>query len=199
MDAPMGTFSSMGHGHPGSSSSADRRDDDVLDELSRLVKDSRGALAAVARAEGMSPEDAVECVQDGFCTLLELSQRGAATLEGDDARAMIVTIVRNVARNRRRRHFRARPHEDVDAADRADARQTSADEAIARAEDHVRLRACVEELCAIQKAVVTLRLLEEQAGEDVASALGISPGYVAVLLHRAKRELHACMTEQRVP
>ena len=112
---------------------------------------------------------------------------------------MIVAIVRNVARNRRRRHFRARPHDGIDAADRAEAQQTSADEAIARAEDHVRLRACVEELCAIQKAVVTLRLLEEQAGEDVASALGISPGYVAVLLHRAKRELHACMTGPRVP
>ena len=88
---------------------------------------------------------------------------------------MLVTIVRNVARNRRRRHFRARPHEDLDAAQRPDGRQPGADEAIAQAEQHVRLQACVEELCAIQKAVVTLRLLEEQPGEDVADALGISP------------------------
>ncbi|HEX4446503.1 MAG TPA: sigma-70 family RNA polymerase sigma factor [Polyangiaceae bacterium] len=190
MNARAGTFSLMGPPDPLANGP-----EDVLDGLSRLVLHSRGALASVARAEGMSPEDAVDCVQEGLCTLLELSQRGSATLEGDDARAMIVTIVRNVARNRRRRHFQARPHEDVDAAERADVRQPPVDEAIAQAEDHVRLRACVEELCAIQKAVVTLRLLEEQGGEDVATALGISPGYVAVLLHRAKRELRACMTQ----
>jgi RNA polymerase sigma-70 factor (ECF subfamily) len=168
---------------------------DVLDDLSRLVRLSRGALASVARSEGMSPEDAVDCVQEALCTLLELAQRDAAPLEGDDARAMLVAIVRNVARNRRRRHFLARPHDEIASIEsRTPDAGPPADDAIARAEDHVRLRACVEELCAIQKAVVTLRLLEEQPGEDVASALGITPAYVAVLLHRAKRELRACMT-----
>jgi RNA polymerase sigma-70 factor, ECF subfamily len=181
MRAPPDTYSSMAPG-------------DVLEDLSRVVRSQRGALAAVARAEGVTAEDAVDCVQEGLCTLLELVQRGAATLEGDDAQALLVTIVRNVARNGRRRHFRARPHEELEAAERPDGRQLRADESIARAEEHVRLRACVEELCAIQKAVVTLRLLEEQPGEDVAGALGISAGYVAVLLHRAKRELRACMT-----
>ncbi len=185
MSARSDTFSEMG-----STIGAD----DVLDDLSRIVRSQRGALAAVARSEGATAEDAIDCVQEGLCTLLELTQRGAASLVGDDARAMLVTIVRNVARNRRRRHFRARPHEDVDASDHPDGRQPGADEAIAQAEEHVRLRACVEELCAIQKAVVTLRLLEQQPGEDVADALGISAGYVAVLLHRAKRELRACMT-----
>jgi RNA polymerase sigma-70 factor, ECF subfamily len=169
-------------------------DADVLEALSRVVRSQRGALAAVARSEGVTAEDAVDCVQEGLCTLLELAQRGSASLDGDDARAMLATIVRNVARNRRRRHYRARPHEDLDATERPDGRHLASDDAIAQAEDHVRLRACVEELCAIQKAVVTLRLLEEQPGEDVAGALGISAGHVAVLLHRAKRELRACMT-----
>jgi RNA polymerase sigma-70 factor, ECF subfamily len=168
--------------------------DDVLESLSRVARTHRGLLAAVARSEGVSAEDAVDCVQEGLCTLLELAQEGDATLDGEQARAQLVTIVRNVARNRRRRHFVARPHEDFDAVERVDPQQAAADETIARAEEHVRLRACVEELCAIQKAVVTLRMLEEQPGEDVASALGISPGHVAVLLHRAKRELRACMT-----
>jgi RNA polymerase sigma-70 factor (ECF subfamily) len=180
MRARPDTLSSMAHG-------------DVLEDLSRVVRSQRATLAAVARSEGMTAEDAVDCVQEGLCTLLELAQRGAATLEGDDARNMLATIVRNVARNRRRRHFLARPHEDFEAAERPDGQQLGADESIARAEEHVRLRACVEELCAIQRAVVTLRLLEEQPGEDVAGALGISAGYVAVLLHRAKRELRACM------
>ena len=103
-------------------------------------------------------------------------------------------MVRNAARNRRRRHFRALPHDDLDAHPLAAADAPAADEIIARAEDHVRLRACVEELCEIQRAVVTLRLLEEQPGEDVAAALGITPGHVAVLLHRAKQALRVCMT-----
>ncbi len=40
---------------------------------------------------------------------------------------------------------------------------------------------------------MTLRMLEEQPGEDVARAR-ISAGHVAVLLHRAKLALRACMT-----
>src|SRR6476619_4792126 len=33
-----------------------------MDEISRLVRERRSALAAMARAEGVSPEDAVDCV-----------------------------------------------------------------------------------------------------------------------------------------
>src|SRR4029077_12737187 len=105
-----------------------------------------------ARSEGMSPEDAVDCVQEALCTLLELAQREPLSFDRDDGRAMLVTIVRNVARNRRRRHFVARPHQDIDGVELPDT-MAGADEAIARAEEHVRLRACVEELCAIQRAV----------------------------------------------
>ncbi len=166
---------------------------DPLASLSRVLRGSRAGLAAIARAEGLSPEDAVDCVQEGLCTLLELAHRST---DGDEAtRARLAIIVRNAARNRRRRHDRARPHEELGAAEGAGALDAGpgADEVIARAEEHVRLRACVAELCGIQRAVVTLRMLEEQDGEDVAAALGITPGYVAVLLHRAKRELRACM------
>jgi RNA polymerase sigma-70 factor (ECF subfamily) len=173
--------------------------DDALTRLSRLARAERAPLAALARAEGASPEDAVDCVQEGLCTLLGMARRSALPEDPDEWGALLATIVRNVARNRRRRHFRALPHETFDD-DEAHARSEdvrAADEAIARAEDHVRLRACVSELCEIQKAVVTLRMLEEQPGEDVASALGITPGYVAVLLLRAKRSLRACMAPAR--
>jgi RNA polymerase sigma-70 factor, ECF subfamily len=36
-------------------------------------------------------------------------------------------------------------------------------------------------------------MLEDLPGEDVARTLGITPGHVAVLLHRAKASLLACM------
>jgi RNA polymerase sigma-70 factor, ECF subfamily len=66
---------------------------------------------------------------------------------------------------------------------------------IARAEEHVRVQACVARLCDTQRAVVTLRLLDERGGEDVAAALGLTRGHVDVLLHRAKHALRACLIE----
>jgi RNA polymerase sigma-70 factor (ECF subfamily) len=53
----------------------------------------------------------------------------------------------------------------------------------------------VDRLCRTQRTVVMMRLLEERPGEDVAAALGITRGYVDVLLHRAKASLLVCMTE----
>jgi RNA polymerase sigma-70 factor (ECF subfamily) len=166
--------------------------DDLLDRLSHLVRAERGALAALARAEGVTPEDAVDCVQQGLCTFLGEARLGKLPGEGEWG-AVLAGMVRNAARNGRRRHFRARPHDDLDAHP-LPAGDVLTEDLIARAEDHVRLRSCVEELCEIQRAVVTLRVLEEQPGEDVAQALGLSPGHVAVLLHRAKRALRECMT-----
>jgi RNA polymerase sigma-70 factor, ECF subfamily len=168
-------------------------DSDILGQLSHLVRARRSALAAIARAEGATPEDAVDCVQEGLCTLLTQARLGALPSDEGEWGGLLAGMVRNAARNRRRRHFLARPHEEIGPQVVGDL--PPADVAIARAEEHIRLRACVAELCEIQKAVVTLRMLEEQPGEDVARALGISAGHVAVLLHRAKLSLRACMTE----
>ncbi len=101
-------------------------------------------------------------------------------------------FVRNAARNKRRRHHLSRPHEPLDDDVASEA---PLDQQLARAEEHLRLRGCVERLCDTQRAVVTLRLLEERDGEDVASTLGIARGYVDVLLHRARRSLVACMLD----
>jgi RNA polymerase sigma-70 factor (ECF subfamily) len=165
--------------------------DDVLELLSHAVREERARLAAVARREGLGAEDAIDCVQDAFCTFLRLALRGELPAEAERA-AYLAGIVRNAARNKRRRHHLARPHEPLD---RAEAPGPAADERLARAEEHVRLRACVERLCDTQRAVVTLRVLEERDGEDVAAQLGITRGHVDVLLHRARGSLLACMTE----
>src|SRR5581483_5974531 len=160
-----------------------------LDLLSEAVRTERAKLAAIARREGLEGEDAVDCVQDAFCTFLQLAMKGEAP---EKAGAYLSGIVRNAARNKRRRHHVAKPHEPV--AEQA-ANVSLPDEELAKAEEHVRLRACVDRLCDTQRAVVTLRMLEERDGEDVAATLGISRGYVDVLLHRARSSLFACMTE----
>jgi RNA polymerase sigma-70 factor (ECF subfamily) len=167
---------------------------DVLDAVSELARDRRQSLAALARREGLLPEDAVDCVQEALCTFLVALSAGGLPEPREAWPATLATMVKNAARNKRRRHFLARPHAEP-ALELSAPDELASDALLARAEEHVRLRACVQELCEIQKAVVTLRMLDEQPGEDVARALGISAGHVAVLLHRAKSSLRACMTQ----
>jgi RNA polymerase sigma factor (sigma-70 family) len=171
-----------------------RDQQDVLERVTHLVRTRRSSLVALARSEGMSPEDAVDCLQEGLCALLDAHRRDTLPAAEEEWPAILAGMVRNAARNGRRRHFRARPHDDLDAHSLSAADAVAADDLLLRAEEHVRLRECVEELCEIQKAVVTHRMLEEEPGVDVAAALGISAGHVAVLLHRAKASLRACMT-----
>src|SRR5262249_4016931 len=136
---------------------------DALDILGRVIKNERESLARLARKEGLGPEDAIDVVQDAFCTFLRLAQRGEVP---EEVAPFLAGIVRNAARNKRRRHHLARPHDEIDALPPLDG--DDSESLVARAEDHVRLRACVDRLCDTQKAVVTLRLLEERGGEDVA-------------------------------
>ncbi len=168
-------------------------DPDPLERLTALVRAQRGALMAAARAEGASGEDAVDCVEDALLTFLRLERAGELPAAGPAQIAAVFTMVRNAARNLRRSHRRSRPHDaDVELAAPDD---LVADELLARAEETVRLRACLAELCSLQRAVVTLRLLDERSGEDVAEELGLARGYVDVLVHRAKANLRACMRQ----
>lgn len=165
--------------------------EDPLERLSELVRTSRRELVAAARREGLSAEDALEVVQDALATFVSRSEAGTAP---DEARASVLVTVKNAARNARRRHHRALPHVPVDDEPSAG---LSVEEILAHAEDVVRLRACVAELCSVQRAVITLRLLEERSGADVAEELGLTRGHVDVLVHRAKASLRVCMVGQR--
>jgi RNA polymerase sigma-70 factor (ECF subfamily) len=162
--------------------------------LTELIRAHRGNFVRAARREGLSPEDAVECVQEALSTFFQALRREQAPTDPSEWPAYVTTVAKNVARNRRRRHHVALPHDALeDASPPSD--EASVEELMAQAEEHVRLRACVERLCGTQKSVVLLRMLEERAGEDVAEVLGISRGHVDVLLHRAKASLRECLTE----
>jgi RNA polymerase sigma-70 factor, ECF subfamily len=170
--------------------------DDPLEQITSLVRERRGALAAAARAEGVSPEEALECVQEALCTYLRVERENALPAGPVERAAAAFTMVRNAARNLRRRHHRVKPHvplEDEFATAHLMHPPPPPDELLAAAESTVRLRACVATLCSVQRAVVTLRLLEERSGEDVATTLGLSRGYVDVLVHRARHALRVCM------
>jgi len=163
------------------------------DWIAGLARDHAGRLAAIARREGVGPIDALDVVQDAFHTLLARPE--AATLRGRPAEAarLLAAIVRNAARNLRRRHHRARPHVELEH-EPVTAGDPPADAAIDRARELVQLGGCLAELGDIHRRVITLRVLEELSGDEAARALGLSPGYVAVLLHRARKQLERCMT-----
>jgi RNA polymerase sigma-70 factor (ECF subfamily) len=162
--------------------------------VGHLVHAHRRELAAVARAEGLTAEEAFDAVQDAFQTFLTLPAAHPLVDAGDESRRLLITLTRNAARNRRRLHAHARPHVgDPDLIAGLPAAAAGADELIAAAEDRIRLHRCVQTLADVQRAVVTLRMLDEVPGDDVAQALGITSGHVAVLLHRAKVNLLSCM------
>jgi RNA polymerase sigma-70 factor, ECF subfamily len=176
---------------------AETPQDPFLSWVGRLVHDHRGRLIAVARAEGLGPEDAFDAAQEAFRTFLTLPAARSLVEAQDDARNLLVAVTRNLARNQRRLAAQARPHDtDLERLAALPAAGPSIEELLATAEDRARLRGCVADLGELQRAVVTLRMLDEIDGEDVAGALGITPGHVAVLLHRAKANLLTCMTNE---
>lgn len=151
---------------------------------------------AVGRAEGLTAEEALECVQDALCTFVARANEGETA---EHELASVKLMAKNAARNFRRRHRREKPHDVIAPGVEPEDSAETAEALLVHAEDVVRLRTCVTELCGVQRAVVTLRLLEERSGEDVAESLGLTRGHVDVLVHRAKAALRVCMRMPRGP
>ena len=157
-----------------------------------LAKDHARRLAAVARREGLrAGRRARRRVQDALHALIARVDARALRDRPDEAARVLVAIVRNTARNARRRHHRAKPHVDVELASSVPAPDAVLDEAETRAQ----LAGCMAGLAELHRSVVTLRVLEELSGDEAARALGLTPGHVAVLLHRARKQLARCMTD----
>jgi RNA polymerase sigma-70 factor (ECF subfamily) len=158
--------------------------------VTRLVRAERPRLVAAARAEGLGDAEALDAVQDGLVTFLGLPAASEVVDRDDEGARLLATVVRNAARNLRRRHHRARPHDgDVDAL----VEDGEAIDRLARAEDRLAMSTCVGELGPGAQRIVMLRLLDELSGDEVAAELGTTPGNVAVMLHRAREKLRACL------
>ena len=165
--------------------------------VSSLARTHTRPLAGVAVREGLTRFDAVDAVQEAFATLLALGQARELAMDGEGAAQLMTVLVRNAARNMRRRHHRARVHEPFDRTSEPAEALPSVDALVAAAEEHVALLGCVNQLAEIQRRVVTLRMLEELTPADTASSLGLTSGHVNVLLHRAKHELIECLERSK--
>jgi RNA polymerase sigma-70 factor, ECF subfamily len=164
-----------------------------LEWVTRLVHTHRGRLYSLARREGLREEDSLDCVQDAFHTFLLLPQARQLVDSNEDSIKLLSVLVRNHARNRRRKHEIARPHDAGDETLALLAAEAPPDELIAQAEDFALMIGCLDHLGNLQRAVVSLRMLDEVVGEDVGATLGLPASHVAVLLHRAKQNLRSCM------
>jgi RNA polymerase sigma-70 factor (ECF subfamily) len=162
------------------------------DWIAGLARTHAGRLAAIARREGVAPADALDVVQDAFHTLLARPDHRELRGRPDDAARVLAAITRNAARNLRRRHHHAKPHVDVEGTELA-AAQPSPSEALDHALTQAQLVGCMAQLGEVHRHVITLRVLEELTGDEAAQALGVTPGHVAVLLHRARKQLEQCM------
>jgi RNA polymerase sigma-70 factor (ECF subfamily) len=179
---------------PCEAAGADRSEPGFARWVTRLVHDHRASLARVARGEGLLAEDAFDTVQEAFRAFLVRSDGAELVTQPESARKLLVALTRNLARNRRRLHADARPHlSDASVVDELPDSALTSEEALQSMEQQEQLARCVGELGEAQRAVVNLRMLDEVPGEDVARMLGIVPGHVAVLLHRAKANLATCM------
>ena len=165
--------------------------------VSDLARLHTRALSGVARAEGLSADDALDAVQEAFQTFLDLPEARTLVGQEQDSRRLLSAIVRNAARNMRRRAFRRLPHDHLSERTEIADDVPRVDELLTRAEDELRLMGCVSKLSDIQQRVVRLRMLEELSGDDVARELGVRPDHVATLLYRAKKELFRCVTAPR--
>lgn len=167
--------------------------------LGTLVQAHRHALTHTALDEGLTADEALDVVQDAAATVLGRADWKRLEDAPDEAGRLLVTLVRNHARNLRKRHWRkdvgldALPEEnEVDVASR------QLDDALEEAQAHIALTGCLSTLKATQRAVVVARFFEGSSGAEVAQALGLTAGNVAVTLHRARQQLKSCVESSRV-
>lgn len=162
--------------------------------VTTLVHDHRGRLFRLARREGLRAEDSLDCTQEAFHTFLLLPQARRLVESKEDSLKLLSVLVRNHARNRRRKHEVARPHDSDDHVLSSMVEDAEpVDALIERAQEYALMMGCMDHLSRIQRSVVSLRMLDEVPGEDVAAMLGLPKSHVAVLLHRAKDNLRSCM------
>ena len=165
--------------------------------ISTLARTHARSLAAGAVREGLTRIDAIDAVQEAFTTLLRLPQARELSLDDDGAARLMAVLVRNAARNMRRRRHRSRTHEPLEGAMEVPAEAMSVEALLVTAEEHVALLGCVSQLARIQRLVVKMRILEELSPEEVARSLGLTRGHIGVLLHRAKHALLECIERGR--
>ncbi|MDX2010400.1 MAG: sigma-70 family RNA polymerase sigma factor [Myxococcaceae bacterium] len=166
--------------------------------VGHLVTTHRSALMRAAMREGLLAEEALDAVQEAFATFIQRREWRSLPRDTADAPKLLTTLVQNHARNLRRKH--SRKDEGMDALSgnaEVDTAWRQLDELMIEAEEHLKLTGCIATLKEVQRTIVTARFFEGASGLEVADEMGLTPGNVAVILHRAREQLRGCLEASR--
>ncbi len=158
-------------------------------EFERVVLPLLPSAYNLARWLTRNDHDADDVVQEAFLR----AYRFFPSFRGTDARAWVLTIVRNACwtflRASRSREIVAGLDETDEPVDAA----VSAEEDLVRRADGARLARALDELPTEFREVVVLRELEELSYREIAEVTGIPVGTVMSRLSRARRRLQASL------
>jgi RNA polymerase sigma-70 factor (ECF subfamily) len=168
------------------------RDPDQLRRFEQTVLPHLDAAYNLARWLTHDDHDAEDVVQEAFLRAFQFF----GTFHGTDARAWLLTIVRNtcftwLGRNRKREAttFDEEKHSGTTAA-------ASPDAPLLRREDRQRLRQALDGLPDPLREVFVLRELEGLSYKEIAGVVGIPLGTVMSRLARARERLERDLTGQ---
>jgi RNA polymerase sigma-70 factor, ECF subfamily len=146
-----------------------------------LVERHAQAIARFVASLGERNE-VEEVVQDTFVRAFGSldSFRGESTF-----RTWLLTIARNLLRDRQRGRKRAKLHVEIQDDDIVSS--SNALEGTVAAETEQRLRAVVDTLSPMQRSIFTLRVAEGMSYKEIAIAVGSTEGAARVHYHNAMR------------
>lgn len=150
----------------------------------------------VARWLARNDQDAQDIVQEAYVRAFRFIGR----FDGDDARAWLLRIVRNVFctwyRQNRRRAAGSLSLDDEDAVPEPSDEGLSSPEALMmRDQDRRQVVAALDRLSVEHRAVIVLREIEGLSYKEIASIVGVPIGTVMSRLGRGRRQLAALLTD----
>jgi RNA polymerase sigma-70 factor (ECF subfamily) len=143
----------------------------------------------LARWLTRNEHDADDVVQEAFLR----AYRFFPSFRGTDARAWVLTIVRNACWTFLRASRSREVASGLDEADEPVDGAASAEEDLVRRADGARLARALDELPGEFREVVVLRELEELSYREIAEVAGIPIGTVMSRLARARRRLQTAL------
>jgi RNA polymerase sigma-70 factor (ECF subfamily) len=154
-----------------------------------LVECHAQAIARFVASLG-ERDEVEEIVQDTFVRAFGSldSFRGESTF-----RTWLLTIARNLLHDRQRGRKRAKMHVEIQNDDLVSS--SDALEETVAAETDQRLRAAVETLSPMQRAIFTLRVTEGLSYKEIAVAVGSTEGAARVHYHNAMRVIREKIDE----
>lgn len=167
--------------------------DQRLAQFETMVMPHLDAAYNLARWLVRNPHDAEDRVQEAYLRAF----RYFNNLRADDARAWLLTIVRNTCYSWLKKQSRERYNDSYDESETAlpaEAEDTNPEILLSRMRDSQQVNACIDLLPTEFREVIVLRELEGFSYREIAAILDVPLGTVMSRLSRARNGLQQLVT-----